>query len=213
MFPAKFKRFSIAIAAVLVLLFFSIGLYAQAKKPVFSRGPAVNSPEVQPDGSVTFRILAPEANSVGMSASDIPSQPQGGPQFTKDENGVWQATVGPIPPGAYRYVFTVDGANVVDPRNTSISESNDNVWSMVYIPGADFMEKTNVHHGAVAEVHYYSESLGQYRRMHVYTPPGYTLDNKKYPVFYLLHGAMDCDDSWTTVGRAGFHPGQPHCSE
>ena len=39
--------------------------------------------------------------------------------------------------------------------------------------------------------------------MHIYTPPGYEADNKKYPVFYLLHGAMDCDDSWTTVGRAG----------
>ncbi len=25
-----------------------------------------------------------------------------------------------------------------------------------------------------------------------------------YPVFYLLHGAGDCDDSWSTVGRAGF---------
>jgi enterochelin esterase family protein len=23
-------------------------------------------------------------------------------------------------------------------------------------------------------------------------------------VFYLLHGAMDCDDSWSSVGRAGF---------
>jgi enterochelin esterase family protein len=26
----------------------------------------------------------------------------------------------------------------------------------------------------------------------------------KYPVFYLLHGAGDCDESWTSVGRAGF---------
>ena len=25
-----------------------------------------------------------------------------------------------------------------------------------------------------------------------------------YPVFYLLHGAFDGDDSWSTVGRAGF---------
>ena len=25
-----------------------------------------------------------------------------------------------------------------------------------------------------------------------------------YPVFYLLHGAFDSDDSWSTVGRAGF---------
>ena len=24
------------------------------------------------------------------------------------------------------------------------------------------------------------------------------------PVFYLLHGAGDCDDSWSSVGRAGF---------
>ena len=40
--------------------------------------------------------------------------------------------------------------------------------------------------------------------MHVYTPPGYESGSDKYPVFYLLHGAFDCDDSWTTVGRAGF---------
>jgi enterochelin esterase-like enzyme len=36
----------------------------------------------------------------------------------------------------------------------------------------------------------------------VYTPPGYETSADKYPVFYLLHGAGDCDDSWTSVGRA-----------
>jgi enterochelin esterase family protein len=40
--------------------------------------------------------------------------------------------------------------------------------------------------------------------MHIYTPPGYEADNAKYPVFYLLHGAGDSDDSWTSVGRANF---------
>jgi enterochelin esterase family protein len=40
--------------------------------------------------------------------------------------------------------------------------------------------------------------------MHVYTPPGYENGSTKYPVFYLLHGAGDSDDSWTSVGRAGF---------
>jgi enterochelin esterase family protein len=40
--------------------------------------------------------------------------------------------------------------------------------------------------------------------MHVYTPPGYELGKERYPVFYLLHGAGDSDDSWTSVGRAGF---------
>ena len=79
-----------------------------------------------------------------------------------------------------------------------------NAWSMVYVPGADFMETKDVPHGAVASVTYYSKSLGKFRRMHVYTPPGYETSSQKYPIFYLLHGAGDCDDSWTSVGRAGF---------
>jgi enterochelin esterase-like enzyme len=40
--------------------------------------------------------------------------------------------------------------------------------------------------------------------MHVYTPPGYESGQEKYPVFYLLHGASDSDDSWSSVGRADF---------
>jgi enterochelin esterase family protein len=40
--------------------------------------------------------------------------------------------------------------------------------------------------------------------MHVYTPPGYETGAEKYPVLYLLHGAGDSDDSWTSVGRANF---------
>jgi enterochelin esterase family protein len=66
------------------------------------------------------------------------------------------------------------------------------------------METGKVPHGAVATVNYYSTALGRHRRMHVYTPPGYESGSLKYPVFYLLHGAGDCDDSWTSVGRAGF---------
>jgi enterochelin esterase family protein len=153
---------------------------------------------------VVFRILAPKAEGVGLQASDIPGMVRGGPQFTKKENGVWEATVGPIEPGAYRYTFMVNGVAVMDPRNPSVSESNDNAWSLVYVPGADFMAESKVPHGAVAAVHYYSTALGRDRRMHIYTPPGYEIGNAKYPVFYLLHGAMDCDDSWSSVGRAGF---------
>ena len=35
------------------------------------RGPTVVSPEVKPDGHVTFRILAPKAEKVTLSANDI----------------------------------------------------------------------------------------------------------------------------------------------
>jgi len=163
----------------------------------------VVSPQVLPDRRVTFRILAPQAQAVRLAGSDIPGNAPGAP-LTKGENGVWEVTLGPIDPGAYRYNFNVDGVAVIDPRSPSISESNANVWSLVYIPGADFMDTKNVPHGAVASITYYSTALGRFRRMHVYTPPGYETDRQKYPVFYLLHGAGDCDESWTSVGRAGF---------
>jgi enterochelin esterase family protein len=172
----------------------------------------VISPEVSSDRRVTFRIHAPEAQTVGLRGSDIrllantPGKPPNpGPQFVKGENGVWEATIGPIDPGAYRYTFTVNGVAVMDPVNPSVSESNNNAWSLFYIPGAEFMDEQNVPHGAVAAVHYYSTALSKFRRMHVYTPPGYEdSGSEKYPVFYLLHGASDSDDSWSSVGRAGF---------
>jgi enterochelin esterase family protein len=124
--------------------------------------------------------------------------------MTKGQNGVWEATVGPVPAGAYRYRFTVDGVATMDPRNPSTSESNTNSWSLVYVAGSEMSDTKNVPHGSIAEVTYYSTALDAFRRMHVYTPPGYETSTRKYPVFYLLHGAGDSDDSWSTVGRAGF---------
>jgi enterochelin esterase family protein len=152
---------------------------------------------------VTFRILAPQAESVRVSGGDIPGNGPGAP-MTKGENGIWEATLGPIAPGAYRYNFNVNGVTTIDPRNPSISESNNNVWSMFYVPGSDVMDTREVPHGAVASVTYYSSALKKFRRMHVYTPPGYETGKDKYPIFYLLHGAGDCDEAWTSVGRAGF---------
>ncbi len=181
-----------------------------------AQGPQVISPEVGADRRVTFRILAPQAQNVRLSAGDIPGMSGGGRgapaaagpapnQLTKGENGVWSLTFGPIDPGAYRYNFNVDGVTVIDPRNPATSESNNNTWSLVNVPGSDFMDTKQVAHGAVAEVTYFSTALDRFRRMHVYTPPGYELGgSQKYPVFYLLHGSGDSDDSWSTVGRAGF---------
>ena len=124
--------------------------------------------------------------------------------MTKGENGVWEITIGPIDAGAYRYNFNVNGVSVIDPRNPSTSESNNNVWSLVAVLGSEIFDTKNVPHGAVAAVTYYSTALSKFRRMHVYTPPGYELGKGKYPVFYLLHGASDSDNSWSSVGRAGF---------
>ena len=71
----------------------------------------------------------------------------------------------------------------------SVSESNNNVWSLVHVPGSEFFDTNNVAHGAVAAITYYSTALGKFLRMHIYTPPGYESRQGKFPVFYLLHGA------------------------
>lgn len=205
----NYGREMFRIAAVTVLMTGALvpSLWAQPAVPApgqqRAQQPIVVSPEVSANRQITFRLLAPQAESVRLVAGDIPGLGQGKP-MTKGENGVWEVTLGPIDPGAYRYNFNVNGVPVIDPRSSSISESNNNVWSLVTVPGSDFMDTKQVPHGAVAAVTYYSSALGKFRRMHVYTPPGYELGQGKFPVFYLLHGAGDCDDSWTSVGRAGF---------
>lgn len=195
------------LATVLLMLAMSESLsFAQPARPgrgFGPQGPQVVSPEVAGDCKVTFRVLAPKTEAVKLTGSDIPGVGQGA-EMTKGTNGVWEVTLGPIRPGAYRYNFNVDGVSVIDPRNPTTSESNANTWSLVHVPGADFLDTKNVPHGAVAALTYYSKALSRFRRLHVYTPPGYDLGKGKFPVFYLLHGAGDCDDSWSSVGRAGF---------
>ncbi len=168
--------------------------------------PPITSPQVATTRAATFRIRAPQAKSVHLNApGDIPQVPvRDGLEMTKGADDVWAVTIDDLAPGAYRYSFNVDGVTVADPNNPLTSQSNGNSWSLVYVPGASFMDEQSVPHGAVAEVFYASAVLGKNRRMHIYTPPGYEKDSRSYPVFYLLHGAGDSDDAWSTAGRAGF---------
>ncbi len=190
----------------------SFSTVAVAQAPAQGRGaapgPVVVSPEVGADRRVTFRVLAPDAQKVELrSPGDIPGIGGRGvapPELTKNAEGVWERTFGPLPAGAYRYQFVVNGVTVIDARNPSTSQTNTSVYSLAVVPGSDVFDTKNVPHGAVASVHYHSTALGGIRRMHVYTPPGYEVSRERYPVFYLLHGAGDVDDSWSSVGRAGF---------
>jgi enterochelin esterase family protein len=192
-------------AALVALATLNATTFAQAPART-ARGPQaprVVSPEVSSERKIIFRLHAPNADKVRLSAGDLPGLGPGA-EMTKGTNDVWEVTVGPVNPGAYRYNFNLDGVSVIDPRNPATSESNENTWSLVHVPGADFMDTKEVPHGAVAEVTYWSSTLKRFRRLHVYTPPGYESGKGRFPVFYLLHGASDCDASWSTVGRAGF---------
>jgi enterochelin esterase-like enzyme len=55
--------------------------------------------------------------------------------------------------------------------------------------------------GQLETVEYDSKSVGGKRKMVIYTPPGYSKDNK-YPVLYLLHGAGDDETGWQRRGSA-----------
>ena len=196
--------------AALVLMAASMENRLSGQENSSQRPVAIESPAVDAERKVSFRLRAPNAEKVRLTGGDMP-QIGGGVDLSKGENDIWEITLGPVDPGAYRYRFDIDGVATVDPVNPATSESNTNVWSLVHIPGADWVDAKGVPHGAVAEVFYDSKSLGSTRRMHVYTPPNYEPDTSKmiftlpsFPVLYLLHGSSDSDDAWTTVGRAGF---------
>jgi len=208
----KIRKMMVSMTALLMMtaIVWSAEEAAVPAKPAAERprmggpqGPQVVSPEVAADRQVTFRILAPKAQAVKVTGGDMPEIGQG-KDMTKGAEGVWEVKVGPVGAGAYRYNFNVDGVTVIDPRNPATSESNANTWSLAVVPGSDISDTKDVAHGAVASVTYYSQSLKRFRRMHIYTPPGYELGKGQFPVFYLLHGASDSDASWSTVGRAGF---------
>ena len=177
--------------------------------PTTCAGPTVNS-----NGTITFCLIAPQAASVQLNFQNMLGLSPAADAFpmTEGSGGLWYITVQP-PAGAnwYGYNFTVDGAHVADPDNRDIwtgtpgSFSSIGAWSMVLVPGdaSQYMANTNVPHGAVATVSYYS-TLGQTeRRMTVYTPPNYN-NHRGYPVLYLMHGAGGNDTDWIVNMRANF---------
>lgn len=163
--------------------------------------PAVVSPEIGADKTITFRYFAPAAKQVTVNG-ELDGKPH---PLTMGTDGVWSVTVGPLAPDIYTYAFTVDGAAVLDPRNanTKIGYGFFGAVSVVQVPGdgPQFYDAKPVPHGEVRIRPYESKSLGLSRTVWVYTPPGYD-EGKDYPVLYLLHGAGDVESGWVLIGRA-----------
>ena len=164
------------------------------------RGPFVISPKVNPDKTVTFSYLAPNATTVLLGggqfgAVDVP--------MTKNTEGVWSVTFGPIKPDIYPYSFKVDGVTVMDPANVAFFPNERFKGSLVEIPSdvpAIYALK-NVPHGTVS-YDYYPSVEGSTGTLVVYTPPGYTKDkSKKYPVYYLISGTTDTEETFWKVGK------------
>ena len=160
------------------------------------RAEDIISPEVSPDRKITFRLLAPKAVNVTLCCKV--SAP-----MTKDANGVWSATVGPVPADIYSYFFDVDGVPTLDPRNPNV-QNYVPCQSSVDVPGDKpaAWDVRDVPHGTVHLHRYKSSLLKTQRRFHIYTPPNYSKSKESYPVLYLLHGWGNDDGSWISLGRA-----------
>ena len=154
----------------------------------------LQSVRVLPDGKVLFQIYAPKARTVAVTG-DLPwDKPV---VFKEAPNGVWKGVCEGLADGCFRYTFIVDGTRVQDPKAPLSAEQ-----ASVFTKGPGYIK--DVPHGAVAQRYYWSETLGQMRRMHVWTPAGYEKSKAKLPVLYLIHGGGDNDASWPGVGAAGW---------
>lgn len=171
--------------------------------PQAPQGPQVVSPQVNADRSVTVRLLAPRATEITVTGEILNGAPP--KAMTRDADGVWTATLGPLPPDIYTYAFTVDGVSTPDPRNPWVKlVSGTGLTVQVEVPGdgLQYYDSKPVPHGLIQIVTYESKATGATRQAYVYTPPDYGRTTAKYPVFYLLHGGGDLDPGWTMTGRA-----------
>jgi enterochelin esterase-like enzyme len=163
------------------------------------RGAApVRSPEVGPDGSVTFRLRAPNAREVAVAVggNTLP--------LKKDEQGIWSVTSTTFVPGLYTYSLVVDGTTINDPNNRQVQTSFAGFQSMFVVPGAEpWLPAPNVPRGTVARHRFRSAIADDERDFYVYTPAGYDVKRSKpYPVLYLLHGLGDDAERWMNGGAA-----------
>ena len=89
-------------------------------------GQTAKSPEINPDGTVTFRLIAPKARQVQVTGDFIPpiqANTNGMRMDTPatidmvEKGGVWEYTTPVLEPEFYSYVFKVDGVATLDPSN------------------------------------------------------------------------------------------------
>ena len=169
--------------------------------------PGQEYPQVNSEGYARFRIVAPDAKSVIVS---LGLGGRGGTVLHKDKDGVWTGTTdGPMDPGFHYYHLTIDGATVNDPGTHNYFGSCR--WeSGIEIPAPDqdfYALRTDIPHGTVTEVLYYSKSLGQMQTAMVYLPPTYGKlvkgKQERFPVLYLQHGWGENETSWSKQGHAG----------
>ena len=180
---------------------------------------ATESPLVaRMSGAVTFNYRNANAKEV-LLTSQFLKEPV---PMVKGRNGLWTVTVTPEKRDIYPYNFIVDGISISDPLNKDLFPNENFKASLVEIPAAGFgfgfgggrpgaprpqaaegvpYGVRDVPHGKMQYCTYQSSVLRAPRPLVVYTPAGYETSGKNYPVFYLISGTTDTEETWFKVGK------------
>jgi enterochelin esterase-like enzyme len=195
-------------AGLLPLLLAAASAQAEDSKPADTPAPSnirgAEYPRIHADLRVTFRIKAPSAQKVEFGFFGF----DGGKRYPakKGEDGFWTATTDKLAPGFHYYRVFIDGVEVNDPGSETFFGTGKQT-SGIEVPekGVDYYLPKEVPHGEIRERWYHSKTTQQWRRIFVYTPPGYdTHRETRYPVLYLQHGGGEDERAWPNQGRVGF---------
>lgn len=169
---------------------------AQSGIPAATNVPGKEYPQILPDNRVVFRLKAPEAQKIQI---DLGKKYD----MIKDDEGFWTVTTDPQVPGFHYYSLVIDDVPVADPASETFYGMG-RMASGIDIPekGVDFYEIKDVPHGTLSSKYYFSKVTNSWRRLFVYTPPGYdTHPNEYYPVMYIQHGGGEDERGWAVQGK------------
>ena len=146
----------------------------------------------------TFNVRAPQAKEVLFSSQFT----DGNLPMTRNAEGIWSITLQPKEADVYPYNFIVDGVSTGDPLNANLFPNETFKASLVEFPNPEALYTMNdVPHGKMTYCTFHSDVLGMWRPAVVYTPAGYETSAGRYPVFYLVSGTTDTEETWFKVGK------------
>jgi enterochelin esterase family protein len=160
--------------------------------------PGTEYPRIHADRSVTFRVQADQAQRVQL----LLELGQSTYEMTKGADGFWEVTTKSLLPGFHYYLISVDGLVTTDPGSRTFFAARKEVSAIeVPAPESEFFAVKDVPHGTVRIEWYFSKATGAWRRIFVYTPPGYDQSSDRYPVLYLQHGWGEDETGWSHQGH------------
>lgn len=174
--------------------------YAQRIGDFFTGEQVPTGAVVQEDGSVLFRLYAPQMETARVSLKSFPDTAM---DMQKDGRGFFTAFL-PYDPrhrGPQDVIFTVNGMPYLHPQMPAHYRSFRQV-NFVELPDpqSEMILIKDVPHGQVVREVVFSHAHSSWHRINIYLPPQYRKGGH-YPALYLQHGYTENENEWVYMGK------------